>query len=34
MKCQDCPFETTSPIGLRVHIGKAQHTPRKKRSRL
>lgn len=23
MKCDHCPFETTSPIGLRVHKGKA-----------
>ncbi len=34
MKCEDCSFETNSPIGLRVYKGKAQHTPRKKRSRL
>lgn len=34
MKCDNYPFETDSPIGMRVHIGKAAHTPRKKRSRL
>lgn len=34
LKCEFCSFTTESPIGLRVHMGKASHTPRKKRSRL
>jgi len=34
MSCPNCSFTTNSPIGLRIHIGKAAHLPKKKRSRL